>query len=268
MGCTQPMLRLVALSLLVLAATQAAATDNSATAAEQIHPCQAQTPPCSVGRPLPRSYLNRQTSNPKMAYALLRMARKRIEMVESKQDMEKALELIKEARAYVLPHQVETLREKEEWFRRNGPGTDTWAEYERYRREKTEYQRYRRDKSRYYVPLPLSRELLTGAVNPCDSAYASCPPRLERLYDWLSEARRRDDQSGLETHQRSLRYYYRYEEDYRPDLGNPCDSTHASCPSELDSIYRGLSDARRRDDQLLLEIYQRDLRNYYDNYRP
>ena len=124
-----------------------------------------------------------------------------------------------------------------------------------------------------YVPYPLSRELLSGAVNPCDSAYASCPPRLERIYDGLRDARRRDDQSLLEMYQRKLRYYY----DHVPyslvrelltSAVNPCDSAHASCPPELDSIYESLREARRRDDQSLLEYYQRKLRNYYDNYRP
>ena len=124
-----------------------------------------------------------------------------------------------------------------------------------------------------YVPYPLSRELLSGAVNPCDSAYASCPPRLERIYDGLREARRRDDQSLLEYYQRKLRYYY----DHVPyslyrklstRAVNPCDSAHASCPPRLERIYDGLREARRRDDQSLLEYYQRKLRYYYDDYRP
>ena len=116
-----------------------------------------------------------------------------------------------------------------------------------------------------YVPYPLSRELLSGAVNPCDSAYASCPPELEDIYHGLSRARRRDDQRMLEYYQRSLRYYY--DADHRPDA-NPCDSIYASCPPELEDIYHGLSRARRRDDQRMLEYYQRELRYYYRTYRP
>ena len=118
-----------------------------------------------------------------------------------------------------------------------------------------------------YVPYPLSRELLSGAVNPCDSAYASCPPELERIYRGLRNARHQDDQSLLEYFQRKLRYYYRTRT-YRPDLANPCDSAHASCSPELERIYRGLRDARHRDDQSLLEYFQRKLRYYYDNYQP
>ena len=162
--------------------------------------------------------------------------------MESEQDLEEVLELIKSARAHVAPDGVEALLELEERLRETGPGTAVWAQSEWYRRSK------RTPEPRYYVP-PLSRELLTGAVNPCDSAYASCPPELERTYDWLNEARRRGDQSRLEMYQRKLRYYYN---DYRPDE-NPCDSADASCPSELDSIYKGLRRARHRDDQSSLK---------------
>ena len=75
---------------------------------------------------------------------------------------------------------------------------------------------YQRSLRYYYdhVPYSLYRKLLTGAVNPCDSTHASCPPRLDRLYSGLRDARRRDNQSLLESYQRSLRYYYRYY--YRP----------------------------------------------------
>ena len=100
-------------------------------------------------------------------------------------------------------------RSLDKLIRETGPGTaipwETPAE--------RSARRNRMRQPRHYVPYPLSRELLTGTVNPCDSAHASCPPKLDRIYDGLSEARRRDDQSRLEMYQRSLRSYY-YE--YRP----------------------------------------------------
>ena len=129
-GYDCPMLRLLALSLLALAAPQAAA--------EQVHPCQAENPPCSLGLAQTLRELDELTRDPPLGIATDRY---------------------------------------------NGP--------------------------RHHVPYPLSRELLTGAVNPCDRAPVSCPPKLDRIYDGLSEARRRDDQSRLEMYQRSLRYYYR-----------------------------------------------------------
>ena len=133
------MLRLLALSLLALAAPQAAA--------QQVHPCQAETPPCSLGL-------------------------------------------------------AQVLRELDELIGEAGPGAwETPAE----RLER----RNRMRQPRHHVPYPLSRELLTGAVDPCDSAYASCPPELERIYNGLSRARHRDDQSLLKMYQCSLRYYYR-----------------------------------------------------------
>ncbi len=157
------MLRLLALSLLALAAPQAAA--------QQVHPCQAETPPCSVGRPLPQSYLDRYAGNEKPA-------------------------LIHTCQAENPPCSLglaQTLRELDELTRDPPLGIAT----DRY------------NGPRHHVPYPLSRELLTGAVNPCDRAPVSCPPKLDRIYDGLSEARRRDDQSRLEMYQRSLRYYYR-----------------------------------------------------------
>ena len=161
------MLRLLALSLLALAAPQAAA--------QQAHPCQAETPPCSVETEL-----------------ALR------DLEEANRDLEEARRELAQA----LRDEQETLRASQrqhEWIREAGPGV--WE---------TPTERYERmRKPRYHVPYPLSRELLTGAVNPCDSAYASCPPELDRIYDGLSRARHRDDQSLLKMYQRSLRYYYR-----------------------------------------------------------
>ena len=113
---------------------------------EHIHPCRAETPPCSLSMAQTRRFLD-------------------------------------------------------ELIRTTGPGTAIPWE--------TPTERYNRmNKPRYHVPHPLSRELLTGTVDPCDGAYALCPPELERIYDGLNEARRRGNQSRLERYQRSLRYYY------------------------------------------------------------
>ena len=228
-----------------------------------IHPCQAQTPPCSVGRPLPQRYLN-QASDEKLGLVLLDIALKRMDVgLESEQDLEEVLELMEAARAHLHPDVVEALRELEELLRETGPGTAAWARSEWYRRYKSQA-KTESPEPRHHVPRPFSRELLTGAVNPCDGAYASCPPELDSIYNGLSRAWRHDDQSMLEYYQRSLRHYY---DDHRPDA-NPCNSVFASCPPELNSIYNGLSRARRHDNQSKIEYYQRKLRNYYEYYRP
>ena len=170
------MLRLLALSLLALSASQAAA--------EQVHSCQVETPPCSLAMAQARHYLDELDSKAGSFVAppgtpLLVSP----ELAQARRATEKAR------------------RDLDELIRTTGPGTAIPWE--------TPTERYNRThKPRYHVPYPLSRELLTGAVNPCDSAYASCPPELDRIYDGLSEARRRDDQSRLERYQRSLRYYY------------------------------------------------------------
>ena len=170
------MLRLLALSLLALAAPQAAA--------EQVHPCQAETPPCSLAMAQARHYLDELDSKAGSFVAppgtpLLVSP----ELAQARRDLEET---------------IRSNRELDEWIREAGPGV--WE---------TPTERYERTrKPRYHVPYPLSRELLTGAVNPCDSAYASCPPELDRIYDGLSRARHRDDQSLLQMYQRSLRYYY------------------------------------------------------------
>ena len=171
------MLRLLALSLLALAAPQAAA--------EQVHPCQAETPPCTLG--LAQSLRDEEEASRYLDEADRELAQARRELTQALRDEEKASRYL------------------DELIRETGPGTaipwETTAE--RIAR------RNRMRQPRHHVPYPLSRELLTGAVDPCDSAYASCPPELERIYNGLSRARHRDDQSLMKMYQRSLRYYYR-----------------------------------------------------------
>ena len=171
------MSRLLALLLLALAAP--------AGAVEQVHPCQAQTPPCSLGLAQARRYLDeldRQAGSFAAPPGTPLVVSP--ELAQAWRDEEEALR---------------ASRRQAEWIREAGPGVwETPAE--------RAARRDRMRQPRRHVPYPLSRELLSGAANPC--AYASCPPELERIYDWLSEARRRDDQSRIEMYQRSLRYYY------------------------------------------------------------
>ena len=168
------MSRLLALWLLALVAPVAAA--------EQVHPCQAQTPPCSLAMAQARHYLDELDSKagnfvapPGTPLAISP------ELAEARRAEEKAR------------------RDLDELIRETGPGTAIPWE--------TPAERYERTRQpRHQVPYPLSRELLTGAVNPC--AYASCPPELDRIYNGLTRAQQRDDQSLLQMYQRSLRYYY------------------------------------------------------------
>ena len=173
------MLRLLALSLLALAAPQAAA--------QQVHPCQAQTPPCSLAMAQARHYLDELDSKAGNFVAPPDAPSVSPELAQARRDTEK------------------TSRHVDELWREYGPGTPAWEQANYYNKYKTTAP----PEPRRYVPYPLSRELLTGAVDPCDSAYASCPPELERIYNGLSRARHRDDQSLLKMYQRSLRYYYR-----------------------------------------------------------
>ena len=172
-GYDCPMLRLLALSLLALAAPQAAA--------EQVHPCQAETPPCSVGRPLHQSYLDRYAGNEKPA-------------------------LIHTCQAENPPCSLglaQTLRELDELIGEAGPGAwETPAE----RIER----RNRTRQPRHYVPYPLSRELLTGAVNPCAGSRPACPWELENIYNGLE--RTSDDKNSwhYEYYLFQLEKYYRH----------------------------------------------------------
>ena len=157
------MLRLLALSLLALAAPQAAA--------QQVHPCQAETPPCSVGRPLPQSYLDRYAGNEKPA-------------------------LIHTCQAENPPCSLglaQTLRELDELTRDPPLGIAT----DRY------------NGPRHHVPYPLSRELLTGAVNPCAGSRPACPWELENIYDGLEIWADDKDSWHYQYHLFRLEKYYR-----------------------------------------------------------
>ena len=157
------MLRLLALSLLALAAPQAAA--------QQVHPCQAETPPCSVETEL-----------------ALR------DLEEANRDLEEALRDEQEA--------LRASRYLDELIGEAGPGAwETPAE----RLER----RNRMRQPRHHVPYPLSRELLTGAVNPCAGSRPACPWELENIYDGLEIWGDDKDSWHYQYHLFRLEKYYR-----------------------------------------------------------
>ena len=167
------MSRLLALSLLALAAPQAAA-------AEQVHPCQAETPPCSLAMAQARLYLDE-------------LDRKAGNFVAPP-----------DAPPAISPELAQTLREKEkasrylnDLWRETGPGTPAWD------------QAPAPPKPRHHVPYPLSRELLTGAVNPCAGSRPACPWELENIYDGLEIWGDDKDSWHYEWHLFRLEKYYR-----------------------------------------------------------
>ena len=240
----QPMLRLLALSLLALAGSQAVA--------EQVHPCQAETPPCSLAMAQARHYLDELDRKagyapttprvvPQFVAANSRTAAQvypyqaensscsveleltRHELALTRRELDEALYDLDEARyeldeahydegearlelAQALRDEEKASRELDELIGETGPAAwETTAErLERYNRTR---------QPRHYAPYPLSRELLTGAVNPCDSAYASCPPELDRIYDGLERNHDDEDSWHYEYYQNRLEDYYRH---YRP----------------------------------------------------
>ena len=164
------MLRLLALSLLALAAPQAAA--------QQVYPCQAQTPPCSVETEL----------------ALRDLEEANRDLEEANRDLEEALRDGQEI--------LRASRRQYEWIREAGPGVwETPAE--RIAR------RNRMRQSRHHVPYPLSRELLTGAVNPCAGSRPACPRELENIYDGLEIWADDKDSWHYQYHLFRLEKYYR-----------------------------------------------------------
>ena len=175
------MLRLLALSLLALAAPQAAA--------EQVHPCQAQTPPCSLAMAQARHYLDeldRKAGNfvaPPDAPSAISP-----ELAQARRATEKAR------------------RSLDKLIRETGPGTAIPWETATERYERTR-------KPRYHVPYPLSRELLTGAVNPCAGSRPACPWELKEIYDGLKRNHDDKDSWHYKHYLHQLEDYYR---DYRP----------------------------------------------------
>ena len=211
------MSRLLALSLLALAAP---------CAAEQVHPCHHDDPSCSVGRSLHQHYQderNRQASNAEPAHSHPCQAQTSpcsVGRPLPQSHLENYLERLANIEELVHPCQTETPP-------CSLAGARAFRELDEATRGLDEVWRGRRPwrpspQPRYHVPYPLSRELLTGTVDPCDGAYASCPPELERIYNGLSRARHRDDQSLLKMYQRSLRYYYRTYQPCWPGAPSGC----------------------------------------------
>ena len=228
----QPMLRLLALSLLALAGPQAVA--------EQVHPCQAQTPPCSLAMAQARHYLDEldrkagyvptaprvvpqvvaanshaaeqvhpyQAENPSCSVELeltrhkLALVRRELDealydLDEARYDLDEALYDLDEARY----DEDEARRELNELSRETGPGTSAWD------------QTPAPPEPRYHVPYPLSRELLTGAVNPCAGSRPACPWELKEIYDGLKRNHDDKDSWHYKHYLHQLEDYYR---DYRP----------------------------------------------------
>ena len=172
----QPMLRLLALSLLALASPQAAA--------QQVHPCQAETPPCSLAMAQARHYLDELDRKAGNFVAPPDAPLVSPELAQARRATEKAR------------------RSLDKLIRETGPGTAIPWE--------TPAERIaRRNRMRHYVPYPLSRELLTGAVNPCAGSRPACPWELENIYDGLE--RNSDDKNSWH-----YKYYlFRLEKYYR-----------------------------------------------------
>ena len=197
---------------------------------------------------------------------------KRMEMMESEQDLEQVLELLKSAKDHDLhPDVAKALRELEEELRKTDPGTAVRTVNEWYRYKRTQ-RAQRTPKQRYYVPYPLSRELLSGAVNPCDSTHASCPRELENIYDGLERNRDDEDSWHYRYYQNRLEsyYYWHYPLSRELPIGavNPCASSRLACPRELENIYDGLERNRDDEDSWHYRYYQNQLESYYRHYRP
>ena len=170
------MLRLLALSLLALTAPQAAA--------QQVHPCQAETPPCSLAMAQARHYLDELDRKAGNFVAPPDAPLVSPELAQARRDTEKT---------------IRASRYLDELIREAGP--DAWE---------TPAERIaRRNRMRHYVPYPLSRELLTGAVNPCAGSRPACPWELENIYDGLE--RNSDDKNSWHYEY----YLFRLEKYYR-----------------------------------------------------
>ena len=171
------MLRLLALSLLALAAPPAAA--------EQVHPYQAENSSCSVELELTRHEL--ALTRRELDEALYDLDEARYELDEAHYDEGEArLEL-----AQALRDEEKASRALDELRRETGPGNPAPP------------------KPRHYVPYPLSRELLTGAVNPCAGSRPACPWELENIYDGLEIWADDKDSWHYQYHLWRLEKYYR-----------------------------------------------------------
>ena len=176
------MSRLLALSLLALAAPQAAA--------QQVHAGQTDNPSCSAGMSLEpdyqycRDYLDRPQTHPCLA-----------ETPPCSLAMARAIRELDEAS-----------RRLDELWRETGPGTAAWAEGNYYNKYKTTAP----PEPRRHVPYPLSRELLTGAVNPCSGSRPACPWELKEIYDGLNRSRDDKDSWHYKHYLNQLEDYYRH----------------------------------------------------------
>ena len=206
------MSRLLALSLLALAAPGAAA--------EQVHSCQAETPPCSPAMAQARHYLDELDRNtgyaPVATAAAAQVARHaaappaqahpcQAETPPCSPAMAQARhyldELDRNAGNFVAPDHYEHLQINPERsvpaFQSRRPSSPAAAA----------------PQPRYHVPYPLSRELLTGAVNPCAGSRPACPWELKEIYDGLERNRDDEDSWHYEYYLNQLGDYYR---NYQP----------------------------------------------------
>ena len=170
------MLRFLALSLLALAAPQAAA--------QQVHPCQAETPPCTLAMAQARHYLDELDRKAGNFVAPPDAPSVSPELAQARRDTEKT---------------IRASRYLDELIREAGP--DAWE---------TPAERIaRRNRMRRHVPYPLSRELLTGTVNPCAGSRPACPWELENIYDGLEIWGDDKDSWHYQYHLFRLEKYYR-----------------------------------------------------------
>ena len=162
-------------------APSAAAANSRAAALAQAHPCQAETPPCSLAMAQARLYLDELDRNagnfvaPPLPPPVASPAH------------------IHPCRAETPPCSLAIARSRrhlDELIRETGPGTAIPWETPAERSER----RNRTRQSRHHVPYPLSRELLTGTVNPCSGSRPACPWELKNIYDGLE--RNRDDKDS------------------------------------------------------------------------
>lgn len=203
------MSRLLALSLLALAAPCAAA--------EQVHPCQTQTPPCSLAMAQARHYLDEldrkagyATGAPQVAPSAAANSRAAalaqahpcqaqtppcsLAMAQARLYLD---ELDRNAGNFVAPDHYEYLtinRERPPASKSRWLSSPTTAP----------------PKPRRHVPYPLSRELLTGAVNPCAGSRPACPWELKNIYDGLERNRDDKDSWHYEYYLFRLEKYYRH----------------------------------------------------------